>query len=112
MLSAIAGGGEPDDHRRRNQPVGHQLPELEPGGGRREGADAERVEEVDNRADADRFGTRSDPFGGSGADERKKIDRHRESDWNEERDQHGECALGMDVTWKQKSPPVGGRAIE
>ncbi len=46
------------EHRLRDQPVGHHAPELEPGGGRGEGADAERVEEVDDRAEPERLEAR------------------------------------------------------
>ena len=51
---------QPDQHGRRDQPVGHQLAELEPGRGRRERADAERIEEIDDRAKNDRL-ERSEP---------------------------------------------------
>src|SRR5262245_18039180 len=58
----------PDVQRRRDEAVRHQPPELDPGGRRRERADAERVEEIRDEAEPERLEVRAElaaPDGGA-----------------------------------------------
>ena len=76
----IAGGVWPTSMVQRDQPVRHQLAELEPGHGRRERADAERVEEIGDGAEqpcASGLGTTRLAIADADQDDGEKQDRQR-----------------------------------
>ena len=58
--------------------IGHQLAELEPGHGGCHRSDAQRVEEIDHRAQQQRFGARPQPLRDGRAEQNHAVERRGE----------------------------------
>ena len=89
IASAIDGGVSPTSIVGGIKPVGHEPPELQPRRGRRERADAERIEEADDRANeiASSFGSARCRDGAADEDEAEQQDGKGKRD--QQGNQHG-----------------------
>src|SRR5205085_11990761 len=98
-------------HGRGKETVGHELAELQPGGGPCEGSDAQRVEETHDGAEEQGFEIGNRFLSKRGPHQNEGEEKDRKGERNENRNQHGRsvsCLVGNGLTRpRSRSSPRG-----